>query len=112
MRRPGEFTATRALWSRRQPAVTAREGDILGLIARGFGDKEIASALGVAPRTVRTHLERLFRRHDFHSRAAAVSWWLAGGSVTSRSRLREPGRQRRPSDINTVSVEMPTRVSH
>jgi DNA-binding NarL/FixJ family response regulator len=63
---------------------TRRESQIIGLICRGLSDKEIAAALNVTPRTVSTHLERLFRRNGIHKRAAAVSRWFgaSGGSGT------------------------------
>jgi two-component system nitrate/nitrite response regulator NarP len=57
---------------------SARESEIVELIALGFGDKQIAARLGISRRTVRTHLERLFDDLQIHSRAAAVAVWLAG----------------------------------
>lgn len=62
--------------SSRRIAVTPRQAEILSLVARGFGDKEIADSLGVAPRTIRTHLERLFHEYGFSTRAEAVATWL------------------------------------
>ncbi|WP_433333520.1 LuxR C-terminal-related transcriptional regulator [Spirillospora sp. CA-294931] len=35
-------------------------------------DDQIARSLGITRRTVRTHLERIFRKYNLHSRAAAV----------------------------------------
>jgi DNA-binding NarL/FixJ family response regulator len=55
---------------------TARQQEIMALIASGLSDKQIAACLGLSPRTVRTHLERLFRNHELHSRTAAVAKWL------------------------------------
>jgi DNA-binding CsgD family transcriptional regulator len=56
--------------------VTPRQAEILSLVARGKADKEIADLLGVAPRTIRTHLERLFREYHLSSRSEAVAAWL------------------------------------
>lgn len=56
--------------------VTPRQAQILRLIAGGLSDKQIAARLGVSPRTVQTHLVRLFREHGVHTRAAAVAYWL------------------------------------
>lgn len=53
--------------------ITPREAEILNLIAGGLADKEIARRLGISSRTVRTHLERLFKRLDVHSRAQALA---------------------------------------
>jgi two-component system nitrate/nitrite response regulator NarL len=65
-----------------QPKVTAlapREQQIVDLISRGWTDKGIAVELGVSVRTVRTHLERLYRKRRLHSRAEAVALWIHGG---------------------------------
>jgi DNA-binding CsgD family transcriptional regulator len=62
--------------SSRRIAVTPRQAEILSLVARGLGDKAIADRLGVAPRTIRTHLERLFHEYGFSTRAEAVAAWL------------------------------------
>ena len=56
--------------------VTPRQAEILGLVAAGLGDKEIAVRLGLSPRTVQTHLDRLYLGHGLHKRAAAVAAWL------------------------------------
>ena len=56
--------------------VTPRQEEILTLVAAGFSDKEIALELGLSPRTVQTHLDRLFLEHGLHKRSAAVAAWL------------------------------------
>jgi DNA-binding NarL/FixJ family response regulator len=58
------------------PLFSARESEIVALIALGFEDKQIAAILGISRRTVRTHLERLFDDLQIHSRAAAVALWM------------------------------------
>ena len=40
--------------------VTPRQAEILTLIATGLSDKQIASRLGVSPRTVQSHVDRLY----------------------------------------------------
>jgi DNA-binding NarL/FixJ family response regulator len=52
-----------------------RQTEIVGLIASGYSDKQIALHLQVSPRTVRTQLERLYAAHGLHSRAQAVLIW-------------------------------------
>lgn len=54
-----------------------REQQIIDLISRGAPDKEIAIELGIGVRTVRTHLERLYRKSNVHSRAEAVAFYTA-----------------------------------
>jgi DNA-binding NarL/FixJ family response regulator len=56
--------------------VTPRQAQILRLVAAGLSDKEIASRLGLSPRTIQSHLDRLFLEHGLHKRAAAVAAWL------------------------------------
>jgi DNA-binding NarL/FixJ family response regulator len=58
------------------PLFSARESEIVELIALGFENKQIAARLGISQRTVRTHLERLFEDLQIHSRAAAVALWM------------------------------------
>jgi DNA-binding NarL/FixJ family response regulator len=58
--------------------MSARQAQVLALIASGLSDKEIAARLGVAHRTARTHLDRLLREHQLHNRTEAVVAWLRG----------------------------------
>ncbi|MEC3956084.1 response regulator transcription factor [Nocardia sp. CDC153] len=56
-----------------QPALTARELDILGQLSRGLGNREIARALHVSEATVKTHLGRIYDKLGVDNRAAAVA---------------------------------------
>jgi DNA-binding NarL/FixJ family response regulator len=58
--------------------LSPRQSQVLALIASGLSDKEVASRLGVAHRTVRTHVDRLLREHGLRSRTEAVAAWLRG----------------------------------
>jgi non-specific serine/threonine protein kinase len=55
--------------------LTARQDDILRLVAEGLSDKQIAGRLGVRRRTVSKHLERLYERLKVPNRAAAAAGW-------------------------------------
>jgi DNA-binding CsgD family transcriptional regulator/Zn-dependent peptidase ImmA (M78 family) len=57
--------------------LSQRQQEILGGIAAGLTDKEIARQLGVSYRTVRTHLERIYEATGAKGRSAAVTAWLA-----------------------------------
>jgi DNA-binding CsgD family transcriptional regulator len=63
------------------PPVTlsAREREVLRLVAKGMTSRTIALALEppCAEETVREHLKRIFTKLDVHSRAEAVAKWLA-----------------------------------
>jgi len=54
------------------PPLTPRELDMLRAAARGLGNKQIAAELGVSPRTVQTHLTRVFGKLGVASRTEAV----------------------------------------
>lgn len=49
--------------------LTAREQQILGLVAQGATAREIADALHISPLTVRKHRENLMRKLDLHNTA-------------------------------------------
>ncbi|MDQ6692006.1 MAG: helix-turn-helix transcriptional regulator [Candidatus Dormibacteraeota bacterium] len=60
--------------------LTRRQAEIIALVASGLSDKQIATQLGVSPRTIQSHLDRLFLEHGFHKRTVAVAAWLRGGA--------------------------------
>jgi DNA-binding CsgD family transcriptional regulator len=53
--------------------LTERQTELLRLVAEGFTNAEIASALHLSPHTVRTHLTNIFERLGVTTRAAAVA---------------------------------------
>jgi len=53
--------------------LSARETDILKLIAQGMSNKEIARNLDIGPETVKTHLKSVFSKLGVERRAQAVS---------------------------------------
>ena len=65
----------RERWERRhRPSLlTDREAEVLGLVAVGLTNGEIAARLFVSRTTVRTHLENIFGKLDVHTRTAAVA---------------------------------------
>jgi DNA-binding CsgD family transcriptional regulator len=57
--------------------VTARETEVLELVARGKTNVEIARELWLSPGTVRKHLENSFAKLGVHTRTAAAARFLA-----------------------------------
>jgi PAS domain S-box-containing protein len=55
------------------PELTARQSQVLALLADGQGTREISSRLGVAEETARNHIRGLLRQLDAHSRLEAVA---------------------------------------
>lgn len=59
--------------SRPQADLSAREVEILGLVAQGLSNREIARALVISEATVKTHLVHAYTKLDVDSRTAAVA---------------------------------------
>jgi len=54
--------------------LTARETQVIQLIAEGRTNKGIANALGVSEKTVARHVSNIFTKLDLTSRAAATAY--------------------------------------
>ena len=52
--------------------ISAREFEVLGLIAAGRSNKEIARTLEVSPNTVKTHVAKLFEKLGARRRTEAI----------------------------------------
>jgi DNA-binding NarL/FixJ family response regulator len=57
-------------------ALTAREREVLNLLARGHSNREIAEELVITNKTVKNHLSRIYEKIGAHSRAEAIALWL------------------------------------
>lgn len=54
--------------------LTTREAEVLGWIARGKTNREIARLLFISPHTVRKHIEHIFEKLDVRTRTAAAAY--------------------------------------
>lgn len=56
-----------------ESGLTPRQRQVLGLVAAGYSNSDIARKLVVSATTVRTHLENIFRQLNVTNRSAAVA---------------------------------------
>jgi DNA-binding CsgD family transcriptional regulator len=59
--------------------LTRREAEVLGLLAAGHSNKEIASRLFLSERTVERHLTTIYRKTGVHRRTEATAYALRHG---------------------------------
>jgi LuxR family maltose regulon positive regulatory protein len=52
--------------------LSARERELLGLLAAGLGTREVAARLFISPATVRNHLKSIYGKLGAHSRLQMV----------------------------------------
>ena len=61
--------------------LTARELEVLRLVAAGKPNKQIATELSISERTARTHVSRILRKLRLSSRTQAALWAVREGLV-------------------------------
>jgi two-component system nitrate/nitrite response regulator NarL len=65
--------------------LTGREREILRLLADGGATAEIATALGISPMTVQSHVKNILSKLGVHSKVEAVTLaWRTGLASVSR----------------------------
>jgi DNA-binding NarL/FixJ family response regulator len=62
--------------ARRSTALTARQREILALVASGLSSAAIANELGITPGTVKTHLTSIYKAIGAHNRVQAARYYL------------------------------------
>ena len=68
---------------RERPAgLSTREVEVLGLLARGHSNKEIARRLGVAPKTVGNQVQSIYAKAGVRTRAAATLFAMESNLVS------------------------------
>ena len=61
--------------------VTAREREVLTLVARGLSNAEVSGRLGISPTTVKTHIGHLLAKLGVRTRAQLVMIAYESGVV-------------------------------
>jgi DNA-binding NarL/FixJ family response regulator len=64
------------------PPLSEREREVMGLVAAGLQNKEVAQKLGISPATVRNHVHNILEKLEVHSKLEAVSLAFRQGWVT------------------------------
>ena len=68
----------------RPGGLTAREVDVLGLVARGLSSKEIAAELVISAKTARNHIEHIYVKTGATSRVEASLFAIRHGLLDAR----------------------------
>jgi len=66
----------------RPGGLTPRELEVLGFVARGASDKQIATALVISQKTARNHVERIYTKIGVSNRIGASMYALRHGLLT------------------------------
>jgi DNA-binding NarL/FixJ family response regulator len=86
-----------AVWNRvvdleeRRPVLSAREVEVLGVIGTGATTRSAAEVMGISPKTVENHKQRIFSKLGVQNQAHAVAVALRHGLLTPAGPAR-PGR--------------------
>lgn len=68
--------------------LTARERELIALIARGMSNKVIAHTMGISPNTVRAHVGNIMRKYKLRNRVQIAMLLMpmlrSGGTRVSR----------------------------
>jgi DNA-binding NarL/FixJ family response regulator len=67
--------------------LTSREMEVLQLIAEGKANKETASELGIAIKTVEKHREHLMQKLNIHDTAGLTRYAISAGVIESSVQL-------------------------
>jgi RNA polymerase sigma factor (sigma-70 family) len=64
--------------------LSKRERQVLELVAEGKTNPQIGSQLGISPKTVARHRERIMSKLDLHTAAALVKFAIRTGLIDTR----------------------------
>jgi DNA-binding NarL/FixJ family response regulator len=75
--------ANRAVRQKRSPGLSAREIDVLRLIASGWSNRDVGRSLFIAEETVKTHVRHIVEKLQARNRAHAVALGFQHGLITA-----------------------------
>jgi DNA-binding CsgD family transcriptional regulator len=74
---PGEVSDTADAGGSESHRLSAREAEVMSLIADGQTNGQIAARLFLAEKTVKNHVRRIYSKLGVGSRPAAIAYWRA-----------------------------------
>jgi len=77
----GRFAQQAREGSELRATLTPREQEVLVLIGEGLTMRQMATRLGISPRTVETHVAKLYRKLEVRTRVQAISRAVALGLI-------------------------------
>jgi DNA-binding CsgD family transcriptional regulator len=83
--------------------LSVREAEVMGLIAGGQTNGEIAAQLFLAEKTVKNHVRRIYAKMGVGSRPAAIALWRSAWEQLT-SNLKAPSPQDRRSSPAGIQV--------
>jgi predicted ATPase/DNA-binding SARP family transcriptional activator/DNA-binding CsgD family transcriptional regulator len=83
----GRSAASHSAETKRDPdrPLTRREEQVAALVARGLTNRQIAGHLSISESTIETHVARIFKKLDLHSRTQLTAWLNDHRSALSNS---------------------------
>jgi DNA-binding NarL/FixJ family response regulator len=74
-------------WPGRREGLTERESEILALVTQGKSNAEVAALTYLAPNTVKSYIQNLYRKIRVESRTQAVVWGVRHGFLPDHHRI-------------------------
>ena len=85
------------------PGLTGREREVLGLIAAGARNAEIARQMSIAPKTVANHISAIFTKLQVADRSEAIILARDAGLGRDTGRSPRPGHGPRPASATRAA---------
>lgn len=83
---PEQALSVRQVAKQAFDGLSAREREVAILIAQGRSSREVADALVISQRTVETHVEHIYAKLGFNTRAQLAAWAVEKGLAHARPR--------------------------